>query len=218
VKEQELRLMTDDGLSLEASLTEPEKEARGAAVICHPHPKMGGTMNAPLLLAVAERLLADGWAVFRFNFRGIGSSEGTSSIGIEEVADARAALTEAARRFPGVPRALVGWSFGAAVAVRLASEEEVAGLVAIAPAVLPKEGITAGLPSAEETSLGIPTTLIIGENDDLVAPADAERWAADTEASFIKMRGANHFFWGKYDALAEKVAESLVSLLMDGDT
>ncbi|HEX2050233.1 MAG TPA: alpha/beta hydrolase, partial [Actinomycetota bacterium] len=111
-------LRSDDGLALEAAIDEPGRPPVAAVVVCHPHPRMGGTMDAPLLLALRDALVARSWAVLRFNFRGVGASEGEASDGIAEVADARGALAEARRRWPDAPLALAGWSFGAAVAVR----------------------------------------------------------------------------------------------------
>lgn len=202
-------LETSDGLSLEAEWDSPV-DPRAVLVFCHPHPQMGGTMNAPLLLAIRDQLVSSGWAVLRFNFRGIGASEGTSSIGIEEVEDADAALEEAIRRAGTLPVALAGWSFGAAVAVRLAgTRPELAALVAIAPAVVEKPGITAGLPPAHEVTLTMPTLFVVGANDDLTAPSACASWANSAGATYVEMKGANHFFWAKYPKLAEVVENFL---------
>jgi alpha/beta superfamily hydrolase len=211
---ESFRLNTIGGLSLEAEIDEPAAGARAALVFCHPHPKMGGTMNAPLLLAVRDQLIRDGWAVLRFNFRGIGDSEGESSLGIDEVEDAMAAVDEAHRRFPEIPVCIGGWSFGAAVAVRVAIErDDLAACVAIAPAVAEKPGVTAGLPPADEVELKTPTHFIVGINDDLVEPKACEEWAAAAGATCTVMRGANHFFWGKYADLSGEVARFLTSVL-----
>ena len=206
---EELHLQTSDGLALEAEWDVPE-EQRGVFVFCHPHPQMGGTMNAPLLLAVRDALLASGWSVLRFNFRGIGGSEGTSSIGLEEVKDAEAALAEARRRAGELPVAIGGWSFGAAVAVRVANgSTDLVALVAIAPAVKEKPGITAGLPAPDEVSLAMPALFIVGVNDDLTLPGDCSEWAEASGATFVEMKGANHFFWAKYPALADEITRFL---------
>jgi alpha/beta superfamily hydrolase len=204
---EKVTLRSLDGLSLEAALDGPVDPA-AALVLCHPHPKMGGTMEAPLLLALVDELVAHGWAVLRFNFRGIGASEGETSTGEAEVADARGALRLVRERFPDRPVALAGWSFGAAVAVRTAAvEPELAGCVAIAPAVKPREGITAGLPGSAGLHLAMPVLLICGANDHLVDPDDCRTWAAEVQGSEVDVvAGANHFFWGKYEALAKRVA------------
>jgi uncharacterized protein len=203
-----LRLQTGDGLSLEAVIDAP-MEPVGSLVFCHPHPKMGGTMNAPLLVAVTEHLVGAGWAVLRFNFRGIGTSEGESGEGIEEVADAAAALVEVRTRFSGRP-AIAGWSFGAAVAIRAAAAERGLGAcVAIAPAVTPKPGVTAGSPSPDALELDCPLLVVCGENDELVDPSGCAAWARAAGARYVQMRGANHFFWAKYDDLATTIEDFL---------
>ncbi len=204
-----LSLQTSDGLTLEGVVDVPDAPT-AALVFCHPHPQMGGTMNAPLLLNVTEHLVSSGWAVLRFNFRGIGASEGETGIGIEEVKDARAALDEATRRWPDLPLAIAGWSFGAAVAVRLAYERpELAACVAIAPAVREKPGVTAGLPPAAESSLEMPSIFIVGANDDLTLPADARAWAEAAGVEYIEVKAANHFFWARYEKLAAEVERFL---------
>ncbi|MEA2452438.1 MAG: uncharacterized protein QOG04_1148 [Actinomycetota bacterium] len=201
-----------DGLNLEAQLDAPE-DPKAALVLCHPHPQMGGTMNAPLLVALVEDLNARGWAVLRFNFRGIGSSEGETGTGDAEVADALGAVAEMKDRFD-LPLAIAGWSFGGAVAVRAATKvPELVGVVGIAPAIAPKPGITAGMPPASEVSLPGPLLVIVGANDELVDPTEAAAWTAEVGGRFVEMKGANHFFWGKYEALAEVGGDFLDGLV-----
>lgn len=207
---EQVRVDSVDGLSLEAELDEPATSPRGVLVFCHPHPKMGGTMNAPLLLAVRDELLQRNWAVLRFNFRGIGASEGEASIGIDEVADAEGAVAFASERFVERPLAIAGWSFGGAVALRTASRHpELKACVTIAPAVIPKPDITAGAPAPEEFTYRGPVLLVVGANDDQVAPSECRSWAERTGATYEEMRGANHFFWAKYEPLARTVADFL---------
>ena len=171
-------------------------------------------MNAPLLKALTAALVARGWAVLRFNFRGIGASEGETGLGIDEVADAEAAVAEARGRFADLPIAIGGWSFGAAVAGRVAAKDgSIAAYVAIAPAVKEKPGVTAGLPSPEEVQFAMPSLVVVGVNDELVAPADARTWAEATGARFVEMKGCNHFFWAKYDALSAVVGDFLDEIL-----
>ena len=199
-----------DGLTLEAELDSPAGPPRGVLIFCHPHPKMGGTMNAPLLLAVRDELRRREWAVVRFNFRGIGASEGAASIGIEEVADAEGAVAFASERFAGLPMAIAGWSFGGAVALRTASRHpELKACVTIAPAVEPKPGVTAGAPAPEEFAYQGPVLLVVGANDEQISPAACRSWAQETGASYEEMKGANHFFWAKYEPLARRVADFL---------
>lgn len=206
---ESFRIASADGLQLEAEFDQPE-DASAVLVLCHPHPKMGGTMNAPLLLAVRDAMTSAGWAVLRFNFRGIGASEGKASIGIEEVADAEGAIAAATERAPGLPMAIAGWSFGAAVALRAATKHpELLACVGIAPAIRPKPEITAGAPAPGDFSYEGPTLLVCGVNDELVGPDDCRAWAEAAGGVFHEMKGANHFFWAKYDQLAEVVVSFL---------
>ena len=198
-----------DGLSIEAEL-DGSPDAEAGLVLCHPHPKMGGTMNAPLLLAIRDELVARNWSVLRFNFRGIGSSEGESSTGTAEIADARAAV--AAMRGRSVPIAIAGWSFGAAVAIRTAAEEEdLIGCVGIAPSIDAKPDVTEGVPP--DVSLSIPTLVVMGANDEQVSSARAREWAEQQGATFEEVPGGNHFFWAKYEVVSATVADWLAALV-----
>src|SRR5262245_61508304 len=89
-----------------------------AVVLCHPHPEYGGTMDDGIVTTVAGSLRAAGIATLRFNFRGVGRSEGRHSGGIAEVDDVRAALDWLAEHAPGARLSLAGYSFGAAMALR----------------------------------------------------------------------------------------------------
>ena len=207
MKSEELSLRSSDGLSLESVVDEPD-EVRAVLVLCHPHPQMGGTMNAPLLVALRDRLVQEGWAVVRFNFRGIGESEGDSSMGEDEVADAEGALAWARERYPALPLAIAGWSFGAAVAVRTAAlHDEIVACVGIAPSVKRKEGITAGLPVPDEFAMKADLLFVCAANDKHVSPTDCRAWVETYGSGEHKeVPGANHFFWAKYDDLAETVS------------
>jgi uncharacterized protein len=194
-----------DGLVLEGMLDGPD-DADRALVLCHPHPQMGGTMNAPLLEALTADFADEGWGVVRFNFRGIGRSEGNPSTGPDETADALGAIAEARRLWPRRPVAVAGWSFGAAVAIRAAAEDPtLAACVAIAPSVEAKEGTTAGLPSPDDLEIDVPLLVVTAANDAVVAPAACRAWAEGAFADHIVISGANHFFWARYDRLSEAV-------------
>jgi alpha/beta superfamily hydrolase len=211
---QRLTIDSRDGLRLEAELDRPGVPG-GALVFCHPHPKMGGTMHAPLLLALRDVLVDHNWSVLRFNFRGIGDSEGEASLGIAEVADVQGAIDWIRREMPELPVALAGWSFGGAVAVRTAAEDDqVISCVGIAPAVKEKPDVTAGLPGVEDVHLEMPVLFVCGANDELIAPDECRGWVERLpNGSFVEIAGANHFFWAKYDRLAETVCEFLEKLI-----
>jgi alpha/beta superfamily hydrolase len=105
---------------LEALLMNPEGPAVGAAVVCHAHPLQGGIMHFKVVFRAAKALQEAGLAVLRFNFRGVGRSEGAHDDGRGEQEDALAALGEMERRFPGRPLVAGGFSFGASMALRVA--------------------------------------------------------------------------------------------------
>ncbi|MCL4402080.1 MAG: alpha/beta hydrolase [Acidobacteria bacterium] len=105
---------------LEALLEEPEDRAPvEAALVCHPHPLYGGSMHNKVVYRLARGLRRSGSVVLRFNFRGVGRSEGEHAHGAGEIEDARAALEWLCARYPDLPRALAGFSFGARVVMQL---------------------------------------------------------------------------------------------------
>ena len=105
---------------LEALLEEPENaEPSEACLVCHPHPLFGGTMHNKVVYRTARGLRRSGSVVLRFNFRGVNLSEGVHDQGHGEVEDARAALRVLRERYPDLPYALAGFSFGSRVALRL---------------------------------------------------------------------------------------------------
>jgi alpha/beta superfamily hydrolase len=109
---------------LEALLEEPEQaEPREAALICHPHPQHGGTMHNKVVYRMARGLRKAGCVVLRFNYRGVNLSDGHYDGGVGETEDARAALGELLRRYPTLPLLAAGFSFGARIVLRLASQE-----------------------------------------------------------------------------------------------
>ena len=104
---------------LACAIDGPEGEARGTAILCHPHPQHGGTMDNKVVATLARAFTQCGWRAVRFNFRGIGGSAGNWDEGRGEIDDAVAVA--AAVREPGWPLALAGFSFGAFVASHAAA-------------------------------------------------------------------------------------------------
>lgn len=108
---------------LEALLEEPEtEEPVKAALVCHPHPKGGGTMHNKVVYRIARGLRRTGCVVLRFNYRGVNLSEGTYDAGRGETEDARLALATLESRYSHLPLVVAGFSFGSRIALRLASE------------------------------------------------------------------------------------------------
>lgn len=105
---------------LEALLEEPDDaEPREACLVCHPHPLYGGTMHNKVVYRLARALRRRAGVVLRFNFRGVGRSQGTYDSGAGEVEDARAALAWLRTSYPALPYTLAGFSFGSRVILRL---------------------------------------------------------------------------------------------------
>jgi alpha/beta superfamily hydrolase len=167
-------------------------------------------MDAPLLLAVSDEMVGRSWSVLRFNFRGVGRSAGTTSLGEEEVSDVLGAIDWLTHRNEP-PVAVAGWSFGASVAIRACAEwGEARGCAAIAPSVEAKEGIIAGVPDPGDMNLSLPVLVVIGDNDEQVSAGACRAFAAGLpHGRFEEIQGANHFFWAKYPPLCAVVGDFL---------
>ena len=191
---------------IEALLQEHEgREHRLAALVCHPHPLYGGTLHNKVVHRAASVLHGLGAAVLRFNFRGVGKSEGVHDRGIGELEDARAALAFLRARHPGARLWVAGFSFGSWVAARLAAEEgDVKQLVLIAPPARTQD-------FSVLITAGVPKLAITGTADD-VAPLDAVKtvfpdWAEPKV--LVEVEGATHFFDRQLGDLAKVLEEHL---------
>jgi alpha/beta superfamily hydrolase len=171
--------------------------SRGLAVICHPHPLHGGTMDNKVVQTVARALVQSGWRAVRFNYRGVGASGGAWDEGRGEVDDALAVI--AAHRVLGEPLVLGGFSFGgyvaAAAAQRLAPADAAQGLVLIGPA------------TANFTVPPVPaeTLVIHGEADDVVPLSATLDWARPQALPVVVVPGGGHFFHGQLNLLKSLV-------------
>ncbi len=173
------------------------------AVVCHPHPLYGGTLHNKVTHRVASTLRDLGAATVRFNFRGVGRSEGTHDQGVGELEDARTAWGYARERWPGARRWLAGFSFGAWIASRLAAEErDVERVLLVAPS-LDRGNFTA----MRKTT--VPKFVVQGSADTICPPnlleADWKYWAEPKR--LVMVDGAGHFFDRKLDALSAAVRE-----------
>lgn len=196
------RLETTDGVLLEARWDVPDT-ATGAVVLCHPHPQQGGTMNAPLLVAVTHRLVSAGFAVLRFNFRGVGRSTGAWDHGDGELHDIEAAVAAAGDRFPEQALGIAGWSFGAATSLRWLGESGAAlPWVGIAPPV--ENPLTPILPGPSELA-DTRRTFIIGDRDQFTAVADLSAYVKQVGGTVEVVQGSDHFFYFREERVAELV-------------
>jgi uncharacterized protein len=174
--------------SLEIAFSVPaDAPAKGLALICHPHPVHGGTMDNKVVQTLAKAFSEMGCAVMRFNFRGVGASSGAFDDGVGETEDAAAALSYAQAMLPqsaGLPLIAAGFSFGCFVQSRLLPRSNPSRLVLIGPAV--KRFEIADVPKG--------TLVVHGEEDDVVPLADVMNWARPQALPVTVFPGAGHFF------------------------
>jgi uncharacterized protein len=191
---------------LEALLEEPEEgEPRFVALVCHPHPLHGGTMHNKVVFRLARGLRQAGAVVLRFNFRGVGASEGEHAHMVGEVEDARAALDWLRARYPGLGFALAGFSFGARVVTRLGCQMEGAAFLMAAGFPTRIQGTTDYLEHCRAPKIFLQST-----NDQFGPRVEFE----DAYARFREpkqlmwVESADHFFAGALEELEEKVREA----------
>ena len=187
----------------------PTPDARGVAVICHPHPLYGGTMQNKVVATLQRTARDAGLATLRFNFRGVGHSAGVHDQGRGEIDDAEAAARWLMSQHPGLPLTVMGFSFGSCVAACLAGRLEgegvpVARLLMVGPPVerFPLDG---RLPQH------CPMTVIQPEDDEVVTPARVFAWSESLERphELLKVAECGHFFHGKLVELRELVLPRL---------
>lgn len=194
---------------IEVVVEDPTSAPRGLAVIAHPHPLMGGTMDNKVVHTLVRAFVAQGWQTVRFNYRGVGASEGDWDEGRGEVLDMLAVVahhrTDPALR--QAPLALAGFSFGGYIAAeaaqRLSAQGEVPGpLVLISPA------------TTKFTVPEVPaqTLVVEGELDDVVPLPSILDWARPQGLPITVVPGAGHFFHGQLGTLKQIVLRHLKAL------
>jgi uncharacterized protein len=185
---------------IECAVDRPAASPRGLAVVCHPHPQGGGTLDNKVSVTIARACIDVGWASVRFNFRGVGASQGAWDEGIGEVEDALAVIGEWRRRdeFAGKPLLLGGFSFGGYVAVEAASR--------LADDARPRRIVLVAPSTERQTVRTVPADTIVvhGESDELVPLAATLAWARPQGLPVIVFPGVGHFFHGQI-ALLKKV-------------
>lgn len=188
---------------LEAQLDLPDGPPRGAALLCHPHPLHGGTMHTHAVFRAMRALRARGHAVLRFNFRGVGRSEGTHGAGAGEREDARAALDALRRRYSSVPVICGGFSFGAWVGLAVGAQERADGLLGLG---LPCRLYS--LPELAETTR--PTALVQAERDDFCSSPEIRALVTHLTqpARLWIVPGTTHLFTEALGAYEDVVGEA----------
>ena len=173
---------------------------RGLAVVCHPHPLQGGTMDNKVVTTVARALTQRGWRVVRFNYRGVGGSAGAWDEGRGEVDDALAVI--AAHRVAGEPLVLGGFSFGgfvaASAAAKLPEADKPQRMVLVAPSTAKHHA----------PPVIADTLLIHGEADDVVPLSASMDWARPQALPVVVVPGAGHFFHGQLVLLKSLVVRN----------
>jgi alpha/beta superfamily hydrolase len=174
---------------------------RAAAVVCHPHPLFGGTMDNNVVFRVARGLQHAGLAVLRFNFRGAGRSEGVHDGNGAEEGDVRAALDYLEREFPGVPLWAAGFSFGSRTVGSLARYEPRIQRVALV--ALPSKAFDCTF----VREIRQPTYVLLAEHDEFGTPQDFDERIGPLGNNFERdvIEGVEHFFRGKTPELEQRV-------------
>ena len=183
------------------------------AVICHPHPLQGGTMTNKVVTTLAKTLHHLGMAAVRFNFRGVGNSQGQYDGGRGETADLLAIVDHFQRNYPAAKICLAGFSFGAYIAYRGATEVAADDLITVSPPVNHFDFSSLPVPSC-------PWLVIQGDNDEVVPHTTVLTWLADLSVmpECIIMPGSSHFFHGRLTEMRDHVIAHILQANLLGNT
>ncbi len=207
-------LVTGPAGQLEVIVDAPESASPcGLAVVAHPQPLLGGSAEHKLPQFMARALRDRGWLVLRPNFRGVGASEGLHDQGLGETDDLLVLVNSVSAGMPGLPLALVGFSFGAFVQSRVAERLLAAGRPAQAVMV-------AGMPAGDveggrhyDTGPAVPGMLVVhGEYDERVPLSAVLDWARPQRQPVTVVPGAGHVFTGRLPLLRDLLIGHLESL------
>ncbi|MBD3671497.1 MAG: alpha/beta fold hydrolase [Gammaproteobacteria bacterium] len=197
-------MLTGAAGQVEAQLSYPKGFSAGdrISVVCHPHPLYGGSMGNKVVHMVAAAFKELGVATLRFNFRGVGDSEGQYDEGRGESDDLIRIAEQVRERHPGSPLWLAGFSFGAYVALRACGDVVPERLLLVAPPVSLYDFSV--LPPIE-----VPAMVIQGGQDEVIDPAAVEQWLASLSSppEFHRLDEADHFFHGQLIRLRETIVE-----------
>ncbi|MFZ0219608.1 MAG: alpha/beta fold hydrolase [Candidatus Aquirickettsiella sp.] len=191
---------------LEVMTTAPEisRNPRTVAVICHPHPLFGGTLHNKVIYTLARCFNSLGLATVRFNFRGVGLSQGKYDHGNGENNDLLAVLAWLQESCPEHKIWLAGFSFGAYIAARAAKVWPTEQLICVAPPI-------ENFPFKDLPPFPCPWILVQGDADEIVSPTAVFSWVNSLEhpPEVIKIQGASHFFHGKLLELRDDLTTAL---------
>ena len=209
-------VVTGPAGSIEAVVDAPELApgvaARGVVVIAHPHPLFGGTMDNKVVQTLARAFVQCGWQAVRFNFRGVGATEGVYDEGRGELQDLLAVVEQVAPAGEGAqPLALAGFSFGAFVTSH--------ALATLWPQRHIDRAVLVGTAASRFTVAPVPpeahlrTLVVNGEQDDTVALSAVMDWARPQTLPVTVVPGGGHFFHGQLPLLKNLVVRHLQSAL-----
>jgi hypothetical protein len=193
------------------ALLEEVPGARFAALVCHPHPQLGGTMHNHATYRLARAVRSAGGTSLRFNFRGAGRSAGSHDQGRGEADDARAALSELRAIAPAAPVLCCGFSFGAWIAVAVGAEDPgVAGLLVAGLPVRPGELLSLRAPERVR-SIGRPLAVVQAERDQFGTPAEVTELLAGSAGPrhLVAVPGASHLFTEDLAGLERAAGEAV---------
>jgi uncharacterized protein len=195
------QVVTGPAGAIECALDAPAGTPAGVAVICHPHPVHGGTMDNKVVITLARAFLQIGLRTVRFNFRGAGGSAGAWDEGRGEVDDALAVI--AAQRHPHEAFMLAGFSFGAYVAAAAAKR--------LPDADKPQRMVLVGPSTQKQAMDPVPADTIVvhGEADEVVPLSATFDWARPQALPVIVLPGVGHFFHGQLSLLKNLVVQQL---------
>ena len=192
--------------SLECALDIPDAAhfvaPRGVALVAHPHPLFGGTMDNKVVHTLVRSFLVLGYVSMRMNFRGVGTSDGVHDEGRGEVDDMALLLAHAQQQYPNLPYALAGFSFGTFVLAQLQQRLSAAGTPAERLVLV---GCAAGKWDVPEVPSN--TIVIHGEQDDTIPLAAVFDWARPQDLPVLVIPGADHFFHRKLQHIKNFVVE-----------
>lgn len=204
-KQETSQIIPGPAGELELIVAKTDVPERGAfGVVCHPHPLFGGSMHNKVVTTLVKTFLNLGLNTVRFNFRGVGKSEGQFDNGDGEVYDLLSVIDWVLHERPDRQIWLAGFSFGAYIAAKAATKIPVAKLVTVAPPV--QDLHMENLPP-----ITCPWILVQGEEDDIVPAKEVLDWAAqrDPKPYIICFPEAGHFFHGQLVTLRERLTEAL---------
>ena len=192
---------------IEALRDEPAGASRGVAVVAHPHPLFGGTMDNKVVQTLARALVQCGWSVVRFNFRGVGASQGEHDAGVGEAQDMLQVIAQVA---PEGALAVAGFSFGSFVASHVLAQlsHRVVDKVVFVGTAAQRFTVAPIAPELHDKTL-----VVHGEADDTVSLASVMDWARPQSLPVTVVPGGGHFFHGQLPLLKNLVVRHLQSTL-----